>query len=125
VTPSPDAPKPKPPKEKTIPASFRLSKTAHDKLYASAAAAGLSTRAWVDQAVLENKTQILAKPKLHPDLGELLYQVNKAGNNVNQLAHRFNSLAFKAAVPASEVSKALDELQRIAQALQEALDLAR
>lgn len=112
-------------KAKTIPASFRLSPAAHAKLFDQAAAARLSSRAWLERAVIENETQILAKPKLHPDLGELLYQVNKAGNNVNQLAHRFNSLTFKGSIAASEVSQALDELQRISKTLQEALDLAR
>ncbi len=125
LTPSPAPSEPKPPAPKTIPASFRLSVTAHAKLFESAAAAGISTRSWLEQAVLENKTQIVAKPKLHPDLRELLYQVNKAGNNVNQLAHRFNSLALKGAIPSTEVTVALSELLRISQTLQEALDRAR
>lgn len=125
MAPSPDTPKPKPSKEKTIPASFRLCKTAHDKLYAQAAAAGLSTRAWVEQAVIENKTQIIAKPKLHPDLRELLFQINKAGNNVNQLAHHFNALTLKAGIRADDVTLALGELNRISQTLQDALDRAR
>ena len=110
---------------KTIPVSFRLSAPAHAKLYGQAAAAGISTRAWLEDAVLANKTQILAKPKLHPDLGELLFQVNRAGNNVNQLAHHFNSLAYKGAIPPAEVTLALGELERISQTLQEALDRAR
>lgn len=104
---------------KTIPASFRLSSGAHAKLYGQAAAAGISTRAWLEHAVLENATQIVARPQLHPDLGELLLQVNKAGNNVNQLAHRFNTLALKGDVPGSEVTAALEALREISRALQE------
>ena len=121
----PDASKSKPPKEKTIPVSFRFGRAAHDKLYASAEAAGISTRAWVEQAVIENKTQIVAKPKLHPDLRDLLFQINKAGNNVNQLAHHFNALTLKGGIRADDVTLALGELMRISQTLQDALDRAR
>lgn len=126
MPPSPaPAAEPKPAKPKTKPASFRLSEPAHLKLFESAAAAGISTRAWLEQAVLENKTQIVAKPKLHPDLRELLFQVNKTGNNVNQLAHHFNSLSLKGALPSTEITLALSALERISQTLQEALDRAR
>jgi hypothetical protein len=111
--------------KRTIPASFRLSEAAHAKLFGQAAAAGISTRAWLEQAVIDNKTNITAKPKLHPDYRELLYQVNKAGNNVNQLAHHFNSLALKGSVRPSEVALALSALERISQTLQEVLDRAR
>lgn len=112
-------------KRKTIPVSFRLSIPAHDKLFAQAAAAGISTRAWLELAVIENKTQIVAKPKLHPDLRELLFQVNKTGNNLNQLAHHLNTLALKGALPPTDITLALGNLERIAQTLQEALDRAR
>lgn len=113
------------PKPGRVPASFRLHPAAHEKLYAQAAEAGISTRSWLEQAILENRTQIVAKPRLHPDLRDLLYQVNKAGNNVNQLAHHFNTLALKGGIPSSEVALALSALDRIAQTLQEALDRAR
>jgi hypothetical protein len=102
-----------------------LAEAAHAKLFAQAAAAGISTRAWLEQAVIENQTHIVAKPKLHPDYRELLYQVNKAGNNVNQLAHHFNALSLKGSIRASEVTLALSALERIAQTLQEVLDRAR
>ncbi len=75
--------------------------------------------------MLDNQTQILAKPKLHPNLSDLMFQVGRAGNNVNQLAHRFNTLALKDGIRQIDVALALSELERISQTLQEALDRAR
>jgi hypothetical protein len=114
-----------PPRPRSIPASFRLSRPAHAKLFARAAAAGISTREWLERAILDNQTAIHARTKPHPDLRELLYQVNKAGNNVNQLAHHFNRLALRGDIRAGEVTLALDALGRISQSLQDALDHAR
>lgn len=112
-------------KERTVPTSFRLSQRAHAKLSAQAAEAGLSTRAWLEQAVLENSSAIVSKPKLHPDLRELLYQVNRAGTNVNRLASHFHSLTPSGGMRSSDLAIALIELTRISQSLQEALDRAR
>lgn len=112
-------------KPQKIPVSFRLSQASFDKLHGRAAEAGVSGREWLDRAILENKTVIVAKAKRHPDLGPLLFQVNKAGNNLNQLAHRLNSLALAGKITATDATLALSALERISQTLQEALDRAR
>lgn len=112
-------------KKKTRIASVRLITEAHEVWYERAAEAGLSTRAWLEKAILENKTQIIVKQKPHPELRPLLFQVNKAGNNINELAHHFNALKSANAITSAEYLAALDALAEIQLSLREAVDYAR
>ncbi|MDP9897341.1 hypothetical protein J2W32_006502 [Variovorax boronicumulans] len=116
---------PEEPKPKTIPASFRLSSKAHKELHDRAKLANISPRAWLESAILENRTQIIARQKPHPELKPLLFQVNKAGNNLNQLAHRFNSLRLENKLTAADFLEGLRKLEQIELDLAEALANAR
>ena len=110
---------------KTRVASFRLSSEAHAKMTDMAAAAGLSARSWLELAILQNRTQILARPKPHPELKPLLFQAAKAGNNLNQLAHRFNALRLEGRLCAADCADALNTLQSIRDQFIEAIAHAR
>ena len=88
---------PKPPKPPKDPAaaltklvSFRLTEPHHAAYAAKVSASGLTPSAYFRDAVLQNKTQIVARPKASPDQRRLVYLMNKASNNLNQLAHRAN-----------------------------------
>lgn len=106
---------------KTRIASFRLSAEAHEKLYQQASMANLSSRDWLERAILNNQTKITAKPKPHKDLKPLLYHVNKAGNNLNQIAHHFNSLKRQRDINPDDVMQALNDLEMIRLSMMEAL----
>lgn len=75
--------------ERTL--SVGLSQADYSAWLAKVQASGLTKSAFFRQAVLANQTQVLARPKASPDRRRLLYQVNQAGNNLNQLAHRANA----------------------------------
>jgi hypothetical protein len=110
---------------KTEVASFRLSAEAHATLMARAAVSGLSTRAWLEQAILENRTEIVAITKPHPELKPLLFQANKAGNNLNQLAHHFNAMRLQGKLSEAHCEEALYVLAMIQASLREAVANAR
>ena len=110
---------------KTIQTCFRLTPSTHALLHARAHAAGLSTKVWLDQAIVENKTKIIVKQKSHPDLRPLLFHVHKAGNNINQLAHHFNTLKLENKLTKAEFFAAIAALERIQEALLVAVDYAR
>ena len=110
---------------KTRVASFRLSLEAHQRINDQAAAAGISPRAWLDQAILANRTEIVARVRPTPDYKALIFQVNKAGNNLNQIAHRLHSLAQANIVDAQRYLAVLDALASIESALTDALAHAR
>lgn len=83
------------------PVAFRLSEADHAAFLAKVEASGLKPSQFFREAILTNKTQVIARPKPSADYGRLVYLVNKASNNVNQLAHRAN-----AAHKAGQVSEA-------------------
>lgn len=86
---------------------------------------GLSMRAWLEQAIIENRTEIVAAAKPHPDLGPLIFQSNKAGNNLNQLAHHFNALRLQGKLSEYHCEEALHLLARIQGLFREAVANAR
>ena len=106
---------------KTAVASFRLKKEAHDRLYENAAQAGLSTRDWLEQAILENKTKIVEKRRPSIDAQNLVFEVNRIGNNLNQIAHHFNSAAQKNKLTKEQYHEALEKIDHLRVLLNEAI----
>lgn len=106
-------------------ASFRLRTEAHDTIIARAKEAGISPRAWLEDAILTNRTQIIAKPAKHPDLKGLLFQINRAGNNLNQIAHTLHGLRLANKLTPEHYEQHMATLSAIETALTEALGRAR
>lgn len=112
------------PKEKTIPWAGRLPETAYKLFHQRANEAGISSRAWLTDVLLADKVKIVAKQKPHPDLSGLVFQANKAGNNLNQIAKRLNELMKAGQVDFADAKIFLDGLVRIEAELKEAVKLA-
>ena len=80
------------PKAAKVPVSFRFGEAAKANLEALAAAEGITPRSFLEKRVLElDQPHIVARVKEHPDLRALLFQVNKTGNNINQIAKAINT----------------------------------
>lgn len=54
-------------------------------------ASGLTQSEFFRAHVLTNTTQVIAKPKASADTKRAVFLLQKASNNINQLAHRANS----------------------------------
>lgn len=114
------------PKDVKVPVSFRFGEAAKAKLEALAAAEGITPRSFLEKRVLElDQPHIVARVKEHPDLRALLFQVNKTGNNINQIAHRFNLLEMTGRLSRDEALLGLNRLELISARLTEALRRAR
>lgn len=112
------------PKEKTIPWAGRLPETAWKLFHQRADEAGISSRAWLTDVLLADKVKVVAKQKPHPDLSSLVFQVNKAGNNLNQLAKRINELVKAGQIDFADAKIYLDGLLVIEAELKKAVSLA-
>ena len=77
-------------KEKTVTFSFRLPLTAAQKWDEKIALSGLNKSAFFRDAVQQNKTEVIAKPAAMADQKRAIFLLQKASNNLNQLAHRAN-----------------------------------
>lgn len=105
--------------------SFRLSPEAHAHLSAKVEESGLSPRLWLEKALIENRTQVVARPKPHPDLKALLFFAGKASNNLNQIAHHFNAQSMKGKLSPETCEKALGYLASLERLFVEAVSNAR
>ncbi|MDP2770550.1 MAG: plasmid mobilization relaxosome protein MobC [Giesbergeria sp.] len=54
-------------------------------------ASGLTQSEFFREHVLTNTTQVVAKPKASADTKRAVFLLQKASNNINQLAHRANA----------------------------------
>lgn len=105
----------------TRPVSFRLTAADHAAYLAKVEASGLKPSAFFRDAVLTNKTQIVARPKASPERGRLIYLMNKASNNINQLAHRANADHLAGVVSEATYTRILAELERLARYMKSAV----
>lgn len=110
---------------KTAVVSFRVSNETYERLTSNAAKAGISTKLWLEKAILENQTQIVERPKPNRDLSSLVAQVNRAGNNINQIAHNLNTAALTSKLTKAECEDALKRLDHLRALLNELIRYAR
>lgn len=100
------------------PISFRLGADDHIEFMAAVAQSGMRTTEYIRECVLSNETKVeIRHVAPSPEFGRVLYVVNKAGNNINQLAHRANLDNLKGALSEQTYQAILRELEYISLAL--------
>ena len=112
---------PRKPKEPTRTVSFRLALPDHAAYLAKAKAAGVKPSDFFRDAVLNNKTQIVARTPPSSDKRRLIYLFNKASNNLNQLAHTANAAELAGTVTTATYAGILAELQTLADVMKKAI----
>lgn len=103
-----------------LPIAVRLPPAERAALIEKAGAAGITPAAYVRQAVFSDKTEIVVRPASR-DYDRLQYLVNKAGNNLNQLAHRANAAYAAGHVSEKTYAGLLAELQMLGRVLRATL----
>ena len=68
--------------------AFRLSSHDYETYKSKVKETGLTASEFFRTAVLENRTEIVV---MSPEVRELVYHVNKIGNNLNQLTKRIHN----------------------------------
>lgn len=97
------------------PIAFRLPADAELDFRSKAAAAGMTLADFLRECVLKNRTQIVVRKPVSQDHRMMLYAVNKAGNNLNQLAHAANTAKLTGKASEGTYLAILDHLQWIEQ----------
>lgn len=108
----------------TKPVAFRLSEADHAAYLAKVEASGMTPSQFFREAILTNKTQVIARPKQSADYGRLVYLINKASNNINQLAHRANADHQAGKVSEATYTGILSELNMLAHYLKATINNA-
>ncbi len=71
--------------------AFRLTDSDFESYQRKFSASGLSQSEFFREHVLTNTTQVIARPTSSADTRRAVFLLQKASNNINQLAHRANS----------------------------------
>lgn len=91
--------------------AFRLTEADHSTYIKKQDASGLSKSEFFREYILTNKTEVIARPKASKEKKRLLFLVNKASNNLNQLAHRANAEHIAGTIDQQTYSDILFQLQ--------------
>jgi hypothetical protein len=103
------------------PIAFRLSEADREAYLAKVVASGLTQSEFFRQAVLTNRTQVIARPVSSADRKRLLYIFSKTSNNLNQIAHRANAEHVRGKLSEATYEQLLTQLQMIARYLNSTL----
>lgn len=103
------------------PLAFRLPEPDRQDWLEKVAASGRTSSEFFREYVLANRTQVIARVPASADRRRLLFVVNKASNNLNQLAHRANADHVAGRLDGHTYEALLDELEAIRHAMQAAL----
>jgi Bacterial mobilisation protein (MobC) len=111
----------KPLKSDSAVIACRLSGAAIARLNALKAESGLNTRQLFEDVLLRGNTVVIKKTRSKPskDYLALLSQVHRAGNNLNQIARKFNQA--KGTLSESDLKQGLVLLQNIEELMLESI----
>lgn len=105
--------------------AFRVTKQNYDDFARKANEANMSLRQWFEEALVLNKTYVVARRKTTSDVRALLVNVNWVGNNMNQIAHNLNAQTKAGTLTRDECILALDKLDHLRAMLFEAVRSCR
>jgi hypothetical protein len=103
------------------PISFRLSESDRAAYLEKVTRSGLTQSEFFRQAVLTNRTRVIARQVDSLDRRRLLYIFNKASQNLNQIAYRANSDHVSGTLSESTYEQLLNQMQMISRYLKATL----
>lgn len=101
---------------------FRLSEIEYLAFQEKVTSAGMTQSEFIRDCVLKNKTTIVNKTKSSLEKKRMQFIFNKAGNNINQIAHSMNAARMTGKVSDTFLQNALLCLGDISKFLKSALN---
>lgn len=114
-------PKPKTEGGLSKPISFRLSESDREAYLAKVAASGLTQSEFFRQAVLTNRTQLVARLKATPHRERLLFIYSKTSRDIEELVRQANVDHARGVLSEDAYLQLLDRLQFIGRYLKATL----
>jgi len=102
--------------------SFRVSESVEEEFQKQLLDSGYTVSQWMREAVMKNQTKVVARPRKSFDSTRILFLVNKASNNLNQIAHTANTARLANRIDAVLYRSVLDELNYISSLLNQSID---
>jgi MobC-like protein len=95
------------------PISVRLTSADRTAFIEKVRQSGMSQADFFRECVLTNRTTIVARAPASADRKRALFVLNKAGNNLNQIAHVLNAARLDKSATGQTYESALDALEQI------------
>lgn len=105
--------------------AWRVSESVKEEFDRQYAEAGMTQSEFLRELLQRNKVTIVAKPRPSLDFKKLVFLFNKAGNNLNQLAHRANGAHLEGTANETTYRGILAALEAIKAQLIRGIDHAR
>jgi hypothetical protein len=102
--------------------NFRIDETTYDAFEAKVSAANLTRSEFFRDIILNNKTQVIARKITTDHTKQALFFLNKASNNINQLAKAANTAQQAGKITDKLYISVLESLNQQNQLLQAFLD---
>lgn len=103
--------------------SCRLAKSIGARLRAKITEANMTRSEFMREIVDNDDNKIIvAQQPVSADKRQMLYLINKTGNNINQIAHRVNSDHRRGVISQATYRQLLAQLSAVEQYMNEALD---
>lgn len=93
--------------------AFRLTEADYSAYRAKFLASGMSQSEFFREYILTNTTQVVARPVASSDSKRAVFLLQKASNNINQLAYRANSDNLMGVLTEKTFSSILSQLERL------------
>lgn len=93
--------------------AFRLTEDDYLEYRSKFRASNMSQSEFFREHVLTNTTQVLARPTATADSRRAVFLLQKASNNINQLAHRANSENLAGKLSEGTFAQVLAQLERL------------
>jgi hypothetical protein len=92
---------------------FRLTEAEYDAYLEKIASSGRSASEFFRECVLTNRTMVVARAPASADCKRALFVLNKASNNLNQIAHVLHAARLDKSATGQTYESALDALEQI------------
>lgn len=93
--------------------AFRLTEPDYFSYRKKFVSSGMSQSDFFREHVLNNTTKVVARPVATSDTKRAVFLLQKASNNINQLAHRANSENLSGVLAEGTYLRILDQLERL------------
>lgn len=93
--------------------AFRLTEADYSAYRAKFLASGMSQSEFFREYILTNTVQVVARPVASSDSKRAVFLLQKASNNINQLAHRANSESLMGVLTEKTFFSILSQLERL------------
>lgn len=108
--------------KRDVTVAFRLTKSEFQPYIEPLRKSGLSRSSFFRRVFVEHDAVIHVRERAHPDYQHLIFCMNKAGNNLNQLARKINTMDKAGLLTVKDSARIYQSLSQISYVMSRLID---